>query len=229
MKELLIFRINDIRDLNVYYKDRDMKDFVNITTVNYKSGLLGRVNGAKFDNTTLNTDIIEYIIHNELPRFEDVRPELARFILFLYHSSDDARAVTIKDFMKRYIENDFSVWDSHIVEFDKELFKTNIYFEFILNKTETIVNFYYNNKKSNVNLISCTLEEFINKKYEIYELNLGIFIKELKLNISVGKVLKVLKRTITNIKNITKSELLDDISTSITKKESINFYDIKSK
>ena len=56
MQELLIFRINDSKDLDVYYKDRDMKEFVKITNVKYKSGLIKRINGDKSENLLLNNN-----------------------------------------------------------------------------------------------------------------------------------------------------------------------------
>ena len=36
MKELLIFRVNDSDRIEVLYKDRDMKDFVNVCITKYK-------------------------------------------------------------------------------------------------------------------------------------------------------------------------------------------------
>lgn len=229
MQELLIFRINDSKDLDVYYKDRDMKEFVKITNVKYKSGLIKRINGDKSENLLLNNNIIEHIVYNELPKFKDIRPELAGFILFLYNNQDDARAVTINDFMKKYLEyEDIDVWDSHIIEFDKDLFKVKIYFEFILNKSETAVNICYgNNKISSVRLITCTLDNLIKETYAIDKLALNKFIDELKLNFDADKVIKVLKRTVLYVKDMAKSDLLNSITTSIVKNETINFYDIK--
>ena len=229
MQELLIFRINASRDLDVYYKDRDMKDFVTITNVKYKSGLIKRLNGDISENLLLNNNIIEYIIHNELPRFKDVRPELAGFILFLYNNPKDARAVTINNFMKKYLEyEDIDIWDAHIIEFDKDSFKVKIYFEFILNKSETSVNICYGtNKISAVRLITCTLDNIIKETYEIDKLALNKFIDDLKLNFDASKVIKVLKRTVLYVKDMAKSDLLNSITTSIIKNENINFYDIK--
>lgn len=33
MNELLIFTINKNEDIEIYYKDRDMKDFINVSTI----------------------------------------------------------------------------------------------------------------------------------------------------------------------------------------------------
>lgn len=230
MHELLIFRINEDRNLEVYYKDRDMKDFVNVAKIEYATFKIHQPGiSAGIEPTVLNTNVIEFIIYNELPRFQDVRPELARFLQCLYNNPDDARSVSITDFMKKYTDyEDLSVWDSHIIEFDKNLYKAKMYFEYIFNVNKTVVNFCYENGKVvKTELVSDTLENFKNSKYEFNGDNLVKFIETFKLLIDVNKVLKVFARTNLFVKDMMKSKLLESISTTIIKNEMISFYDIK--
>ena len=230
MQELLIFRINDSKDLDVYYKDRDMKDFVNVAKIKYTTFKIHQPGiSAGSEPTLLNTNVIEFIIYNELPRFQDVRPELARFLQFLYNTPDEPRSVTIKDFMKKYIDyEDLSIWDSHIIEFDKNLYKAKMYFEYIFNVNKTVINFCYDNGTVlKTELVSDTLDNFKNSKYEFNGDNLIKFIETFKLLIDVNKVLKVFACTNLYVKEIIRSKLLESVSTTIIKNEMISFYDIK--
>ena len=83
MNELLIFKINSNLDLNVYFKDRDMKDFVNVTHVKYESEKHLLHGDAEY-----NSNILEYIISNEFHRLKDVRHELCGFISFLNNNEN---------------------------------------------------------------------------------------------------------------------------------------------
>ena len=81
MNELLIFKINPSLDLDVYYKDRDMKDFVVVSHVLYETD-----KHLLHGDAEINSNILEYLISNEFHRLKDVRHELCGFISFLHNN-----------------------------------------------------------------------------------------------------------------------------------------------
>ena len=181
MNELLIFKINSSLDLDVYYKDRDMKDFVVVSRVKYETDKHLLHGDAEIDS-----NILEYLISNEFPRLKDVRHELCGFISFLHNNENDYRRVTLNDFMTKYrVNKTLGIGDSHILEFNKERFISKTYFKFKFNKNKTAVILCYENiDKINIPLIECSLSNYINKKYTINSTKLQREIDSNKLNIN---------------------------------------------
>lgn len=191
MNELLIFKINSSLDLDVYYKDRDMKDFVVVSRVKYETDKL-----LLHGDAEINSNILEYLISNEFPRLKDVRHELCGFISFLHNTEDDYRRVTLNDFMTKYrVNKTLGIGDSHILEFNKERFIAKTYFKFKFNKNKTeVVLCYENGNKINIPLIKCSLSDYVNKEYTaIYSAKLQNDIDNNKLNIDAVSVIDSLR------------------------------------
>lgn len=191
MNELLIFKINSSLDLDVYYKDRDMKDFVVVSHVKYETD-----KHLLHGDAEINSNILEYLILNEFPRLKDVRHELCGFISFLHNTEDDYRRVTLDDFMSKYrVNKTLGIGDSHILEFNKERFIAKTYFKFKFNKNKTAVILCYENIDTiNIPLIKCSLSDYINKEYPaIYSAKLQRDIDNNKLNIDAVSVIDSLR------------------------------------
>ena len=228
MNELLIFKINSSLDLDVYYKDRDMKDFVVVSRVKYKTD-----SHLLHGDAEINSNILEYLISNEFPRLKDVRHELCGFISFLHNTEDDYRRVTLEDFMTKYRDRTLGIGDSHILEFNKERFISKIYFKFKFNKNKTAVILCYENiDKINILLIKCSLSDYVNKEYPaIYSAKLQNDIDNNKLNIDAVSVRDILKRTIDDkdMKYMSTLPVLEYNDVTVSKIVNIPIYNILKK
>lgn len=229
MNELLIFKINPSLDLDIYYKDRDMKDFVVVSRVKYETDKL-----LLHGDAEINSNILEYLISNEFPRLKDVRHELCGFISFLHNTEDDYRRVTLNDFMTKYrVNKTLGIGDSHILEFNKERFISKTYFKFKFNKNKTAVILCYENiDKINIPLIECSLSDYINKEYTaIYSAKLQNDIDNNKLNIDAVLVRDILKRTIEDkdMKYMSTLPVLEYNDVTVSKIVNIPIYNILKK
>lgn len=228
MNELLIFKINPSLDLDVYYKDRDMKDFVVVSRVKYETDKLLLHGGAE-----INSNILEYLISNEFPRLKDVRHELCGFISFLHNTEDDYRRVTLNDFMTKYrVNKTLGIGDSHILEFNKERFIAKTYFKFKFNKNKTAVILCYENIDTiNIPLIECSLSNYINKKYTINSTKLQREIDSNKLNIKTESVIDSLRIIINDddMKYMSTLPVLEYNDVTVSKIVNIPIYNILKK
>lgn len=228
MNELLIFKINSSLDLDVYYKDRDMKDFVVVSRVKYETDKHLLHGGAE-----INSNILEYLISNEFPRLKDVRHELCGFISFLHNTEDDYRRVTLDDFMSKYrVNKTLGIGDSHILEFNKERFISKTYFKFKFNKNKTAVILCYENiDKINIPLIECSLSNYINKKYTINSTKLQRDIDSNKLNINTESVIDSLRIIINDddMKYMSTLPVLEYNDVTVSKIVNIPIYNILKK
>lgn len=228
MNELLIFKINSSLDLDVYYKDRDMKDFVVVSCVKYETDKLSLHGDAE-----INSNILEYLISNEFPRLKDVRHELCGFISFLHNTEDDYRRVTLNDFMTKYrVNKTLGIGDSHILEFNKERFIAKTYFKFKFNKNKTAVILCYENiDKINIPLIECSLSNYINKKYTINSTKLQRDIDSNKLNINTESVIDSLRIIINDddMKYMSTLPVLECNDVTVSKIVNIPIYNILKK
>lgn len=228
MNELLIFKINSSLDLDVYYKDRDMKDFVVVSRVKYETDKLLLQGDAE-----INSNILEYLISNEFPRLKDVRHELCGFISYLYKNEDDYRRVTLNDFMTKYrVNKTLGIGDSHILEFNKERFIAKTYFKFKFNKNKTeVVLCYENGNKINIPLIECSLSNYINKKYTINSIKLQRDIDNNKLNINTESVIDSLRIIINDddMKYMSTLPVLEYNDVTVSKIVNIPIYNILKK
>jgi len=229
MNELLIFKINSSLDLDVYYKDRNMKDFVVVSCVKYETD-----KHLLHGDAEINSNILEYLISNEFPRLKDVRHELCGFISFLHNTEDDYRRVTLNDFMTKYrVNKTLGIGDSHILEFNKERFIAKTYFKFKFNKNKTAVILCYENiDKINIPLIECSLSDYVNKEYPaIYSAKLQNDIDNNKLNIDAVLVRDILKRTIEDddMKYMSTLPVLEYNDVTVSKIVNIPIYNILKK
>lgn len=228
MNELLIFKINSSLDLDVYYKDRDMKDFVVVSRIKYETD-----KHLLHGDAEINSNILEYLISNEFTRLKDVRHELCGFISYLYKNEDDCRHVTLNDFMTKYRDRTLGTGDSHILEFNKERFIAKTYFKFKFNKNKTAVILCYENiDKINIPLIECSLSDYINKEYPaIYSAKLQNDIDNNKLNIDAVSVRDILKRTIEDkdMKYMSTLPVLEYNDVTVSKIVNIPIYNILKK
>lgn len=229
MNELLIFKINSSLDLDVYYKDRDMKDFVVVSRVKYETDKHLLHGGAE-----INSNILEYLISNEFPRLKDVRHELCGFISFLHNNVNDYRRVTLNDFMTKYrVNKTLGIGDSHILEFNKERFIAKTYFKFKFNKNKTeVILCYENGNKINIPLIKCILSDYVNKEYPaIYSAKLQNDIDNNRLNIDAVLVRDILKRTIEDkdMKYMSTLPVLEYNDVTVSKIVNIPIYNILKK
>ena len=228
MNELLIFKINSSLDLDVYYKDRDMKDFVVVSRVKYETDKPLLHGGAE-----INSNILEYLIANEFPRLKDVRHELCGFISYLHNTEDDYRRVTLNDFMEKYrVHKTLGIGDSHILEFNKERFIAKTYFKFKFNKNKTAVILCYENIDTiNIPLIECSLSNYINKKYTINSTKLQREIDSNKLNINTESVIDSLRIIINDddMKYMSTLPVLEYNDVTVSKIVNIPIYNILKK
>ena len=227
MNELLIFKINSNLDLDVYYKDRDMKDFVVVSRVKYETDKL-----LLHGDAEINSNILEYLISNEFPRLKDVRHELCGFISYLYKNEDDCRHVTLNDFMTKYRDRTLGIGDSHILEFNKERFIAKTYFKFKFNKNKTeVILCYENGNKINIPLIECSLSNYINKKYTINSTKLQRDIDSNKLNINTESVIDSLRIIINDadMKYMSTLPVLEYNDVTVSKIVNIPIYNILKK
>ena len=228
MNELLIFKINPSLDLDIYYKDRDMKDFVVVSRVKYETDKLLLQGDAE-----INSNILEYLISNEFPRLKDVRHELCGFISFLHNTEDDCRRVTLNDFMTKYrVNKTLGIGDSHILEFNKERFIAKTYFKFKFNKNKTEVILCYENIDTiNIPLIECSLSNYINKKYTINSTKLQRDIDSNKLNINTESVIDSLRIIINDadMKYMSTLPVLEYNDVTVSKIVNIPIYNILKK
>lgn len=228
MNELLIFKINSSLDLDVYYKDRDMKDFVVVSRVKYETD-----KHLLHGDAEINSNILEYLISNEFPRLKDVRHELCGFISFLYNTEDDCRRVTLDDFMTKYrVNKTLGIGDSHILEFNKERFIAKTYFKFKFNKNKTAVILCYENIDTiNIPLIECNLSNYINKKYTINSTKLQRDIDSNKLNINTESVIDSLRIIINDddMKYMSTLPVLEYNDVTVSKIVNIPIYNILKK
>lgn len=228
MNELLIFKINSSLDLDVYYKDRDMKDFVIVSRVKYETD-----KHLLHGDAEINSNILEYLISNEFPRLKDVRHELCGFISYLHNTEDDYRRVTLNDFMTKYRDRTLGIGDSHILEFNKERFIAKTYFKFKFNKNKTAVILCYENiDMINIPLIECSLSDYVNKEYTaIYSAKLQNDIDNNKLNIDAVLVRDILKRTIEDkdMKYMSTLPVLEYNDVTVSKIVNIPIYNILKK
>ena len=228
MNELLIFKINSSLDLDVYYKDRDMKDFVVVSRVKYETD-----KHLLHGDAEINSNILEYLISNEFPRLKDVRHELCGFISFLHNTEDDYRRVTLNDFMTKYRDRTLGIGDSHILEFNKERFIAKTYFKFKFNKNKTeVVLCYENGNKINIPLIKCSLSDYVNKEYTaIYSAKLQRDIDDNKLNIDATSVIDSLRIIINDddMKYMSTLPVLEYNDVTVSKIVNIPIYNILKK
>lgn len=228
MNELLIFKINPSLDLDIYYKDRDMKDFVVVSRIKYETDKLLLQGDAE-----INSNILEYLISNEFPRLKDVRHELCGFISYLHNTEDDCRRVTLDDFMAKYRDKTLGIGDSHILEFNKERFVSKTYFKFKFNKNKTeVILCYENGNKINIPLIKCSLSDYVNKEYPaIYSAKIQNDIDNNKLNIDAVLVRDILKRTIEDkdMKYMSTLPVLEYNDVTVSKIVNIPIYNILKK
>lgn len=228
MNELLIFKINSSLDLDVYYKDRDMKDFVVVSRVKYETD-----KHLLHGDAEINSNILEYLISNEFPRLKDVRHELCGFISFLHNNEDDCRCVTLNDFMTKYRDGTLCIGDSHIIEFNKERFIAKTYFKFKFNKNKTeVVLCYENGNKINIPLIKCSLSDYVNKEYTaIYSAKLQNDIDNNKLNIDATSVIDSLRIIINDddMKYMSTLPVLEYNDVTVSKIVNIPIYNILKK
>lgn len=227
MNELLIFKINSSLDLDVYYKDRDMKDFVVVSRIKYETD-----KHLLHGDAEINSNILEYLISNEFPRLKDVRHELCGFISFLHNTEDDYRRVTLNDFMTKYRDRTLGIGDSHILEFNKERFISKTYFKFKFNKNKTAVILCYENiDKINIPLIECNLSNYINKKYTINSTKLQRDIDSNKLNINTESVIDSLRIIINDddMKYMSTLPVLEYNDVTVSKIVNIPIYNILKK
>lgn len=228
MNELLIFKINSSLDLDVYYKDRDMKDFVVVSRVKYETD-----KHLLHGDAEINSNILEYLISNEFPRLKDVRHELCGFISFLHNTEDDYRRVTLNDFMTKYRDRTLGIGDSHILEFNKERFISKTYFKFKFNKNKTAVILCYENiDKINIPLIECSLSNYVNKEYTaIYSAKLQRDIDDNKLNIDAASVIDSLRIIINDddMKYMSTLPVLEYNDVTVSKIVNIPIYNILKK
>lgn len=228
MNELLIFIINNSKDLDVYYKDRDMKDFVVVSRVKYETD-----KHLLHGDAEINSNILEYLISNEFPRLKDVRHELCGFISFLHNTEDDYRRVTLNDFMTKYRDRTLGIGDSHILEFNKERFIAKTYFKFKFNKNKTeVVLCYENGNKINIPLIKCSLSDYVNKEYTaIYSAKLQRDIDDNKLNIDATSVIDSLRIIINDddMKYMSTLPVLEYNDVTVSKIVNIPIYNILKK
>lgn len=227
MNELLIFKINSSLDLDVYYKDRDMKDFVVVSRVKYETDKL-----LLHGDAEINSNILEYLISNEFPRLKDVRHELCGFISFLHNNEDDCRRVTLNDFMTKYRDRTLGIGDSHILEFNKERFISKTYFKFKFNKNKTAVILCYENiDKINIPLIECSLAEYTSNEYKIDSAKLQKTIDNNKLNIDTKAVIDILQKLIVgnDMKYMSTLPVLEYNDVIVSKIVNIPIYDILNK
>lgn len=228
MNELLIFKINSSLDLDVYYKDRDMKDFVVVSRVKYETDSHLLHGDAEY-----NYNVLEYLISNEFSRLKDVRHELCGFISFLHNTEDDCRRVTLNDFMTKYrVNKTLGIGDSHILEFNKERFISKTYFKFKFNKNKTAVILCYENiDKINIPLIECSLSGYVNKKYTINSTKLQRDIDSNKLNINTESVIDSLRIIINDadMKYMSTLPVLEYNDVTVSKIVNIPIYNILKK
>lgn len=228
MNELLIFKINSSLDLDVYYKDRDMKDFVVVSRVKYETD-----KHLLHGDAEINSNILEYLISNEFPRLKDVRHELCGFISYLYKNEDDCRRVTLNDFMTKYRDRTLGIGDSHILEFNKERFIAKTYFKFKFNKNKTeVILCYENGNKINIPLIECSLSDYVNKEYTaIYSAKLQNDIDNNKLNIDAASVIDSLRIIINDddMKYMSTLPVLEYNDVTVSKIVNIPIYNILKK
>lgn len=229
MNELLIFKINSSLDLDVYYKDRDMKDFVVVSHIKYESE-----KHLLHGDAEINSNILEYIISNEFPRLKDVRHELCGFISFLHNTENDYRRDTLNDFMTKYrVNKTLGIGDSHILEFNKERFIAKTYFKFKFNKNKTeVVLCYENGNKINIPLIKCSLSDYVNKEYTaIYSAKLQRDIDDNKLNIDATSVIDSLRIIINDddMKYMSTLPVLEYNDITVSKIVNIPIYNILKK
>lgn len=228
MNELLIFKINSSLDLDVYYKDRDMKDFVVVSRVKYETDKHLLQGDAE-----INSNILEYLISNEFTRLKDVRHELCGFISFLHNTEDDYRRVTLNDFMTKYrVHKTLGIGDSHILEFNKEAFRSRVYLKFNFSKTNTEVILCYENiNKINIPLIECSLAEYTSNEYKIDSAKLQKTIDNNKLNIDTKAVIDILQKLIVgnDMKYMSTLPVLEYNDVIVSKIVNIPIYDILNK
>ena len=227
MNELLIFKINPSLDLDVYYKDRDMKDFVVVSRVKYETD-----KPLLHGDAEINYNILEYLISNEFSRLKDVRHELCGFISFLHNTEDDYRRVTLDDFMSKYRDRTLGIGDSHILEFNKERFVSKTYFKFKFNKNKTAVILCYENIDTiNIPLIECSLFNYVNKKYTINSTKLQRDIDSNKLNINTESVIDSLRIIINDddMKYMSTLPVLEYNDVTVSKIVNIPIYNILKK
>lgn len=227
MNELLIFKINSSLDLDVYYKDRDMKDFVVVSRVKYETD-----KHLLHGDAEINSNILEYLISNEFPRLKDVRHELCGFISFLHNNEDDCRRVTLNDFMTKYRDRTLGIGDSHILEFNKERFISKTYFKFKFNKNKTAVILCYENiDKINIPLIECSLAEYTSNEYKIDSAKLQKHIDNNKLNIDTKAVIDIIQKLIVgnDMKYMSTLPVLEYNDVIVSKIVNIPIYDILNK
>ena len=228
MNELLIFKINPSLDLDVYYKDRDMKDFVVVSRIKYETD-----KHLLHGDTEINSNILEYLISNEFPRLKDVRHELCGFISFLHNNANDCRRVTLNDFMEKYrVHKTLGIGDSHILEFNKEAFRSRVYFKFKFNKNKTEVILCYENIDTiNIPLIECSLAEYTSNEYKIDSAKLQKNIDNNKLNIDTKAVIDILQKLIAgnDMKYMSTLPVLEYNDVIVSKTVNIPIYDILNK
>lgn len=228
MNELLIFKINPSLDLDVYYKDRDMKDFVVVSHVLYETD-----KHLLHGDAEINSNILEYLISNEFHRLKDVRHELCGFISFLHNNVNDYRRITLDDFMAKYRDRTLGIGDSHILEFNKERFVSKTYFKFKFNKNKTAVILCYENiDKINIPLIKCSLSDYVNKEYPaIYSAKLQRDIDNNKLNIDAASVIDSLRIIINDddMKYMSTLPVLEYNDVTVSKIVNIPIYNILKK
>lgn len=228
MNELLIFKINSSLDLDIYYKDRDMKDFVVVSRVKYETD-----KHLLHGDAEINSNILEYLISNEFPRLKDVRHELCGFISYLHNNEDDYRRVTLNDFMTKYrVNKTLGIGDSHILEFNKERFISKTYFKFKFNKNKTAVILCYENiDKINIPLIECSLAEYTSNEYKIDSAKLQKHIDNNKLNIDTKAVIDILQKLIigNDMKYMSTLPVLEYNDVIVSKIVNIPIYDILNK
>ena len=227
MNELLIFKISSSLDLDVYYKDRDMKDFVVVSRIKYETD-----KHLLHGDAEINSNILEYLISNEFHRLKDVRHELCGFISFLHNNENDHRRVTLNDFMTKYRNRTLGIGDSHILEFNKERFIAKTCFKFKFNKNKTAVILCYENiDKINIPLIECSLSNYINKKYTINSTKLQRDIDNNKLNIDAASVIDSLRIIINDddMKYMSTLPVLEYNDVTVSKIVNIPIYNILKK
>lgn len=227
MKELLIFRVDDSNRIEVLYKDRDMKDFVNVCIT--KSKDLSIAEDGEIPGIEINTNILEYIMATQYNRLEDVRPELCKFIKYLLANQEDNISKNINTFINKYLNDKCNVGDSHIVKFDKKAFIYNAYFKFEIINGKVYVSCYYkhNDRELTCYFVNRKIDDF-NKDGRLNMLERQIvydFIKNYKLNFNATKFINEYNKLIKEMYKYSKLSILSTRN-SLAIERDININDI---
>lgn len=125
-------------------------------------------------------------------------------------------------------DNILGINDSHILEFNKDNFKSMMYFECILSNNSITVNFCYSDTHViRHNLVECTIDNFRKSKYDIMTNNFENFLTKYRLHLDHKKIIDKLSELDDKLSDVYNNILINTKNTSLVRNIMLNFYDIK--